>query len=57
MNQTRLKQTQQNLIGLSLTESQKEYILNCDDDGILTKKDAIYLKQIGKWITMETVLN
>jgi hypothetical protein len=57
MNQTRLKQIQQNLIGLSLTESQKEYILNCDDDGILTKKDATYLKQIGKWITMETVLN
>jgi len=54
LNQTRLQQTQENLRSLNLSPSMKEYILNCNDDGILTRKDADYLKSIGKWLTMET---
>ena len=57
MNQVQLEQKQEKLRLLNLSPSMKEYLLNCDNDGILTRKDADYLKSIGKWFTMETRLN
>ena len=57
MNQIQLEQKQEKLRLLNLSPSMKEYLLNCDNDGILTRKDVDYLKSIGKWFAMETRLN
>ena len=45
----------QKIKNLNLTDLQKEYLLNCDDDGILTKKEADRLRSIGKFITLDYI--